>query len=187
MSDELEHLRKVVSELQAELAKHDLAYRSLLSQVATLRPDARAQALRVSLQRECDKRRRVSEKLTAFHKISREQLVRISEERDRYRTALEHIATMPEYDQDDAHRLRDKAQHALDNIEPRPKTDGPVGAGGLGPEVLDWPDRNRLIGNLADRYECPTCKSKGFQPSVLVNRCTFCDGTEGGNPPTGDE
>lgn len=33
-------------------------------------------------------------------------------------------------------------------------------------------------------FTCPTCKSKGFEPSVLGNtRCTFCDGTEGGNPP----
>jgi len=31
---------------------------------------------------------------------------------------------------------------------------------------------------------CPTCKSKGFDLSILgPDRCTFCDGTEGGNPP----
>lgn len=36
--------------------------------------------------------------------------------------------------------------------------------------------------------ECPGCKSKGFAPSVLgPDRCTFCDGTEGGNPPTREE
>lgn len=33
--------------------------------------------------------------------------------------------------------------------------------------------------------ECLTCKSKGFAKSVLgEHRCTFCDGTEGSNPPT---
>lgn len=33
--------------------------------------------------------------------------------------------------------------------------------------------------------ECLTCKSKGFAKSILgEHRCTFCDGTEGGNPPT---
>lgn len=32
--------------------------------------------------------------------------------------------------------------------------------------------------------KCPTCKSEGFLPSVLgPDRCSFCDGTEGGNPP----
>lgn len=32
---------------------------------------------------------------------------------------------------------------------------------------------------------CPGCGSSGFSPSVLgEGRCTFCDGTEGGNPPT---
>ena len=31
---------------------------------------------------------------------------------------------------------------------------------------------------------CPTCKSIGFPKSVLGDdRCTFCDGTEGGHPP----
>ncbi len=32
-------------------------------------------------------------------------------------------------------------------------------------------------------YECPVCKSKGFEPSITGKGCTFCDGTEGGNPP----
>ncbi len=33
--------------------------------------------------------------------------------------------------------------------------------------------------------ECPTCHSKGWEISVLgPDRCTFCDGTYGGNPPT---
>ena len=35
---------------------------------------------------------------------------------------------------------------------------------------------------------CPTCKSSGFEISKLgPHRCTFCDGTEGGNPPTKDD
>jgi len=34
-------------------------------------------------------------------------------------------------------------------------------------------------------HECPSCKAKGFAQSILgPNRCTFCDGAEGGNPPT---
>jgi hypothetical protein len=33
------------------------------------------------------------------------------------------------------------------------------------------------------RWECPVCKSKGFEPSITGKGCTFCDGTEGGNPP----
>lgn len=34
------------------------------------------------------------------------------------------------------------------------------------------------------RRTCPCCKSVGFDVSVLGgDRCTFCDGTEGGNPP----
>jgi dCMP deaminase len=32
--------------------------------------------------------------------------------------------------------------------------------------------------------KCATCGSEGFEPSILRGRCTFCDGTEGGNPPT---
>lgn len=30
---------------------------------------------------------------------------------------------------------------------------------------------------------CPTCKSVGFSKSIIPNRCTFCDGSEGGKPP----
>lgn len=41
-------------------------------------------------------------------------------------------------------------------------------------------------GHLGKHYECPTCKSRGFLPSVLnteiKQQCTFCDGTEGGHP-----
>ena len=34
-------------------------------------------------------------------------------------------------------------------------------------------------------YKCPTCGSTGFEVSILgPDRCTFCDGTEGGSPPT---
>ena len=44
-------------------------------------------------------------------------------------------------------------------------------------------DREEFI-RLCYRESCPTCQSSGFQASVLVPyRCTFCDGTEGGNPP----
>lgn len=33
--------------------------------------------------------------------------------------------------------------------------------------------------------KCPTCGSIGFLTSPLgANRCSFCDGTEGGHPPT---
>lgn len=35
--------------------------------------------------------------------------------------------------------------------------------------------------------KCPTCGSRGFDDSILPDRCTFCDGTEGGNPPTQDD
>jgi rubrerythrin len=31
---------------------------------------------------------------------------------------------------------------------------------------------------------CPECRSRGFKPSITGNGCTFCDGTEGGNPPS---
>ena len=35
------------------------------------------------------------------------------------------------------------------------------------------------------RRICPTCNSKGFPVSKFYpDRCSFCDGTEGGNPPT---
>jgi hypothetical protein len=36
--------------------------------------------------------------------------------------------------------------------------------------------------------KCPTCSSQGFDVSVLgPDRCTFCDGSEGGNPPTEED
>jgi hypothetical protein len=43
-----------------------------------------------------------------------------------------------------------------------------------------------LDKNLEDpRPKCPTCRSQGFEVSILgPDRCTFCDGTVGGNPPT---
>lgn len=41
---------------------------------------------------------------------------------------------------------------------------------------------------MTDLWMCTTCKSMGFEVSVLgKDRCTFCDGTEGGNPPTQEE
>lgn len=30
---------------------------------------------------------------------------------------------------------------------------------------------------------CVTCKSLGFEKSILPDQCTFCDGTFGGHPP----
>jgi len=37
-------------------------------------------------------------------------------------------------------------------------------------------------------FRCPTCKSVGFNMSLLgPTRCEFCDGTFGGYPPTDDE
>lgn len=37
-------------------------------------------------------------------------------------------------------------------------------------------------------FNCLACGSSGFDVSVLgPGRCTFCDGTEGGNPPTEEE
>lgn len=36
--------------------------------------------------------------------------------------------------------------------------------------------------------KCITCGSQGFDVLVLgPDRCTFCDGTEGGNPPTQED
>lgn len=32
-------------------------------------------------------------------------------------------------------------------------------------------------------YNCGECGSRGFRPSITGVGCTFCDGTEGGNPP----
>jgi hypothetical protein len=36
---------------------------------------------------------------------------------------------------------------------------------------------------VKEDWKCSICKSKGFEPSVTGEGCTFCDGTEGGNPP----
>lgn len=36
---------------------------------------------------------------------------------------------------------------------------------------------------MTERFFCAGCGSKGFKPSVTGIGCTFCDGTEGGNPP----
>lgn len=33
-------------------------------------------------------------------------------------------------------------------------------------------------------YACPGCKSVGFLNSRMKGRCSFCDGTENGEPPT---
>lgn len=38
--------------------------------------------------------------------------------------------------------------------------------------------------DFEENRTCPTCEATGFQQSTLgPDRCTFCDGTEGGNPP----
>lgn len=36
---------------------------------------------------------------------------------------------------------------------------------------------------LDKQWKCPVCKLKGFEPSITGIGCTFCDGTEDGNPP----
>jgi len=43
-------------------------------------------------------------------------------------------------------------------------------------------------GSLTTAHQCQTCRSEGFEVSVLgEDRCTFCDGTFGGNPPDEEE
>lgn len=53
-----------------------------------------------------------------------------------------------------------------------------------GPIQVD-PDGNCISRDCAKYHgKCPTCGSKGFPPSSLgFDRCTFCDGTEGGQGP----
>lgn len=34
-----------------------------------------------------------------------------------------------------------------------------------------------------DCKKCKSCGSIGFDKSIIEGKCTFCDGTEGGNPP----
>lgn len=47
------------------------------------------------------------------------------------------------------------------------------------------PLRQPAIVPKAPGRICPGCQSVGFEVSALgPDRCTFCDGTEGGNPPT---
>lgn len=36
-------------------------------------------------------------------------------------------------------------------------------------------------------YRCPTCRSTGFNRSRMINRCSFCDGTDTVDPPTPEE
>lgn len=46
----------------------------------------------------------------------------------------------------------------------------------------------RTPGVILPGAPCPTCGSKGFDRSTLgADRCTFCDGTEGGNPPEAED
>lgn len=49
------------------------------------------------------------------------------------------------------------------------------------------PPEQELLLPLGTKYHCPTCKSSGFNRSHMINRCSFCDGTEGGHPPTKEE
>lgn len=52
------------------------------------------------------------------------------------------------------------------------------------PYDSDWEEWHEDLENR----RCPTCGSVGFEVSVLgLDRCTFCDGTEGGDPPTAEE
>lgn len=52
------------------------------------------------------------------------------------------------------------------------------------PYDSDWEEEHEDLENR----KCPTCSSIGFEVSGLgLDRCTFCDGTEGGNPPTAEE
>ena len=34
---------------------------------------------------------------------------------------------------------------------------------------------------------CPTCGMFGYEDSVIPDKCTYCDGTEEGHPPTADD
>lgn len=58
-------------------------------------------------------------------------------------------------------------------------------------EPIVIPDRpmdgTELLPLAKAIFECPECKSKGFEPSELPKRCTFCDGTYSGNLPTREE
>jgi hypothetical protein len=36
------------------------------------------------------------------------------------------------------------------------------------------------------QYKCPGCGSVGFKRSPIDNACSFCDGTENGEPPVFD-
>lgn len=41
----------------------------------------------------------------------------------------------------------------------------------------------KYLLDLCVGYVCKTCRSKGFLPSITGVGCSFCDGTESGNPP----
>lgn len=49
---------------------------------------------------------------------------------------------------------------------------------------LRAPERPQVIEPEPIPYSCPSCLSKGFEPSLMVGRCTFCDGTENSDPPS---
>ncbi len=48
-------------------------------------------------------------------------------------------------------------------------------------------DPETTTETLARPFVCGTCGAEGFEPSIIPGRCTYCDGTFGGNPPTDDE
>jgi len=56
----------------------------------------------------------------------REHVARVEGERNHLYSALEDIANMPEYDQDDAHRLRHKAANAIKQPHTSPMTAAPA-------------------------------------------------------------
>jgi hypothetical protein len=36
---------------------------------------------------------------------------------------------------------------------------------------------------MTSTFRCPSCGSKGFEKSPILNQCSFCDGQEGGHKP----
>lgn len=63
-STEIGKLRQIVSELQAELARYERAYRSLLDHVNTLQPNIRVLQLQKELEQEVEKRKALSRRVT---------------------------------------------------------------------------------------------------------------------------
>lgn len=61
-----------------------------------------------------------------------------------------------------------------------------LGKGSLIKPMVDGPQPAEAARQLEEEsFVCPGCHSVGFEMSVLgPHSCTFCDGTESGNPPT---